>query len=137
MEFRIGHLAYHTADMNATLSFYRDVLGFKHIFSIQNEQGQPWIEYLMVPDGRFIELFHPGAEGIPEIGNSYLHLCLEVDDCAAAVQELEGKGIEIVTKMKQGRDGNLQAWIKDPDGRRIEIMQLTESSAQYKNRNTL
>ena len=36
MEFRIGHLAYQTADMNATLSFYRDVLGFKHIFSIQN-----------------------------------------------------------------------------------------------------
>ena len=59
MEFRIGHLAYQTADMNATLSFYRDMLGFKHIFSIQNEQGQPWIEYLMVPDGRFIELFHP------------------------------------------------------------------------------
>ena len=137
MEFRIGHLAYQTANMEASLSFYRDILGFKHIFSINNDQSQPWIEYLMVPDGRFIELFHPNSDSKPEIGQSYLHLCLEVDDCAAAVRELESKGVTIDIPVKQGKDGNFQAWIKDPDGRRIEIMQLVETSGQYRNRNNL
>lgn len=134
MEFRIGHLAYKTANMEATLSFYRDVLGFKHIFSINDDKNQPWIEYLMTPDGRFVELFYPDAEGVPEIGRSYMHLCLEVDDCAAAVQELEQKGVAISSYVKRGSDGNYQAWINDPDGRSIEIMQLVESSEQYKHR---
>lgn len=134
MEFRIGHLAYKTANMEATLSFYRDALGFKHIFSINDDKNRPWIEYLMTPDGRFVELFYPDAEGVPEIGRSYMHLCLEVDDCAAAVQELEQKGVAISSYVKQGSDGNYQAWINDPDGRSIEIMQLVESSEQYKHR---
>lgn len=134
MEFCIGHLAYRTADMKATLSFYTQALGFKHIFSINDDKAQPWIEYVMTPDGRFIELFYPEAEGVPELGRSYMHLCLEVDDCAAAVHELEQKGVKISAHVKLGSDGNYQAWIKDPDGRDIEIMQLVENSEQYKNR---
>lgn len=137
MDFRIGHVAYRTKDMKATLSFYTDILNFKHAFSIKDKDNQPWIEYIMTPDGRFIELFYPNAEDTPELGRSYLHLCLEVDDCAAAVAELENKGVAIYKPLRQGRDGNYQAWIKDPDGREIEIMQLAESSAQYKNRSTL
>ena len=137
MDFRIGHVAYQTKDMKATLSFYTDILNFRHAFSIKDKDDQPWIEYIMTPDGRFIELFYPKSEETPELGRSYLHLCLEVDDCAAAVTELEGKGVEIWKPLRQGRDGNYQAWIKDPDGRQIEIMQLAENSEQCKNRNSL
>lgn len=134
MEYRIGHLAYRTTDMNATLPFYTQVLGFKHVFSIEDDNRQPWIEYLMTPDGRFVELFYPEAEGTPELGKSYMHLCLEVDDCAAAVAELKAKGIAIVHELCQGKDGNYQAWIRDPDGRDIEIMQLVSTSGQYQSR---
>ena len=135
MDYCIGHIGYRTREMQKTLSFYRDTLGFRHIFSLPDEQGQPWIEYLMTPDGRFIELFEPeaGREYLP--GGTYMHLCLEVDDLEAAVAELEGKGVKIDSPIKLGGDGNYQAWISDPDGRDIELMQLAETSEQYTFRN--
>ena len=54
MDFRIGHLAYRTRDMEKTLAFYTGALGFQHIFSLANERGEKWIEYVMTPDGRFL-----------------------------------------------------------------------------------
>ena len=135
MEYRIGHIGFSTFDLEKTLAFYRDALGFRHIFSLADDQGRPWIEYLMTPDGRFVELFVP--EGASANTGTYKHLCLEVDDLEAAVKELEGKGVEISSPVRQGSDGNYQAWIHDPDGRDIELMQLAEISDQYKFRNGL
>lgn len=134
MEYRIGHIGYSTKDMDRTLGFYRDVLNFRHIFSLADDQGRRWIEYLMTPDGRFIELFVP--ENAADAAGTYKHLCLEVDDLEAAVRELAEKGVSS-TPIRQGSDGNFQAWIKDPDGRDIELMQLAESSDQYQYRNGL
>lgn len=137
MQFRIGHLAYRAANMEKTLAFYTQMLGFKHLFSIKDDQNNPWIEYVMTPDGRFLEFFYTAAPGVPDIGASYMHLCLEVDDCAAAVAELEAKGVRIDRPVKTGKDGNRQAWVKDPDGRDIEIMELVNVSPQYQGRASL
>lgn len=136
MKFKMGHLAYLTRNMDKALAFYRDALGFRHAFSLSNDKGEPWIEYLMAPDGRFIELFHP--EGYPLLpGNAYMHLCLEVEDIEAAVAELESKGVVIRIRPTRGSDSNLQAWIDDPDGRAIELMQLSAASPQSHARGTL
>ena len=137
MQYRIGHLAFRTADMQKTLTFYTEMLGFRHQFSIKDDQGNPWIEYVMTPDGRFIEFFYMSKQTLPEKGESYMHLCLEVDDCAGAVAELESKGVVIDRPVKTGKDGNRQAWVKDPDGRDIEIMELVSVSPQYKGRASL
>ena len=134
MEFRIGHLAYLTADMEATLAFYVGALGFTHAFSLADDNGQPWIEYTMSPDGRFVEFFYATAEEAHADTGSFRHLCLEVDDCAAAVAELEKKGIKIDHPVSQGKDTNFQAWITDPDGRPIELMQVNPTSGQFKAR---
>lgn len=136
MDYRVGHIAYQAKDMKATLDFYTRVLGFKHLFSLAGKENEPWIEYVGTPDGRFIELFHH-SHGNDEPLSSYLHLCLEVDDCAAAVAELEGKGGEIWKPLKVGKDGNKQAWVHDPDGREIEIMELAADSQQGAFRKTL
>lgn len=133
MEYRVGHLAYRTHDMGEALRFYTEMLGFEHIFSLADGEGKPWIEYVKTPDGRFIELFHPDGEPVSK-DSGYLHLCLEVDDCAAAVRELEDKGVAIRVPVNMGGDGNYQAWIRDPDGRDIELMQLSPESPQYKAR---
>lgn len=136
MEYRIGHLAYRTQDMDKTLAFYTGALGFRHIFSLADGRGEKWIEYVMAPDGRFLEFFYPDAAEFSP-GTSYMHLCLEVDDCAAAVAELEAKGVAIRVPVNRGSDGNYQAWIRDPDGRDIELMQLSPDSEQARNRASL
>ena len=44
---------------------------------------------------------------------------------------LESRGIE-VTNMKSGMDHSIQAWIKDPDGNAIELMEYTHESLQLR-----
>ena len=44
---------------------------------------------------------------------------------------LESRGIE-VTNMKTGIDHSIQAWIKDPDGNAIELMEYTHASLQLR-----
>ena len=88
----IGHVAYNVSNMKASLEFYVGKLGFTHSFSIPRDDGTPWIEYLHVAPGQFIELFY--SDEAPA-GGYYNHLCLQVEDCAAAVEALRENGVVI------------------------------------------
>jgi lactoylglutathione lyase len=60
------------------------------------------------------------------------HMCLEIDDVVALIKELEAVGIPLLLPYKVAVDGNPQAWIEDPDGNRIELMQMAPDSMQLK-----
>jgi lactoylglutathione lyase len=60
---------------------------------------------------------------------SYSHYCLTVDDLPATLQELADRGLEI-SGPRFGLDGNWQYWVTDPDGNRIELMQMMPDSKQ-------
>jgi catechol 2,3-dioxygenase-like lactoylglutathione lyase family enzyme len=62
----------------------------------------------------------------------YNHLCLEVADLDVALRELEAAGVPLAREKQMGQDGNWQAWIEDPDGHRIELMQMMPDSLQAK-----
>lgn len=129
MNYTIGHTAMFVTDMKKALDFYVNGLGFTHAFSL-DQNGKPWIEYLKICDGQFLELFYLEKERVG--GNAYHHLCLCVPDCEAAVKELEARGVKIRTYPRQGTDTNIQAWIDDPDGNAIEIMEIRPTSPQAK-----
>jgi lactoylglutathione lyase len=40
------------------------------------------------------------------------------------------RGVPLSQAKKVGPDGNLQAWIEDPDGNRIELMQMAPNGLQ-------
>jgi catechol 2,3-dioxygenase-like lactoylglutathione lyase family enzyme len=129
---RIGHAAYHVENMEASLHFYCTILGFKHAFELRKDDGAAWIEYIKVCEGQFIELFHGGrnkAEPVKQpIG--FNHICLEVYDIYETANHLKANGVTLDVEPKRGKDGNLQCWAKDPDGNRIEFMQLEPGSPQ-------
>ena len=50
----------------------------------------------------------------------------------AAVEHLRENGAPIDREPVVGRDGNWQAWTRDPDGNDIELMQLSEESPQWR-----
>jgi len=129
---RIGHAAYHVEDMEKSLHFYCTVLGFKHAFELRKDTGEAWIEYIKVCDGQFIELFHGGKNKPERVKNSigYNHICLEVTDIREIASHLKANGIVLDVEPKMGKDGNYQCWAKDPDGNRIEFMQLEPGSPQ-------
>ena len=85
---------------------------------------------MCVAPGQFIELFYPEGKAVEE-DTRYMHLCLQIDDLPAYVAQLVERGIE-VSEPTRGSDHNLQAWVHDPDGNAIELMQIDPSSPQAK-----
>ncbi|MDR0707540.1 MAG: VOC family protein [Treponema sp.] len=131
----IAHTAITTKDMDKSLDFYTRTLGFKKAFEIRNpETGGPWINYIYIGNEQFIELFYGGTKDNPwsEELRGFNHLCLRVDDIHSAVERIQKEGGAIADGPKQGGDNNWQAWISDPDGVRIELMQIGEKSPQRK-----
>ncbi|TVP85652.1 MAG: VOC family protein [Acholeplasmataceae bacterium] len=129
----IAHLAFRVTDMDDAVRFYETVFGFKKIFTLDDEQGHPWLVYLKVADRQFIELFH--AEKPlrlqPEI-TAYQHLCIEVTDMDAFTRHLDDLGMTPDQPVIRGLDHNLQCWIKDPDGNPIEIMAYGPDALQLR-----
>lgn len=117
----LAHTAYHVTDMTESLRFYCEGLGLTEAFELRDDKGTPWIRYLRVAPGQFIELFY--AKPQPAENISYAHLCLEVTDIQEAVRQLREGGFPVDAEPKQGSDCNWQAWTHDPDGNRIELMQ--------------
>ena len=132
----IGHVAFRVASLQRALDFYCNKLGFSEAFRLEKEgQPSPWIVYIQVAPGSFIELFPdpqdaPGALPARDPRASYKHVCLLVDDLPATLRELAERGLEISGSPVRGMDTNLQYWINDPDGNPIELMQIMPTSPQ-------
>ncbi len=124
----IAHACFTVSNLERALVFYRDSLGLAEAFDFVDDQGHRFGIYLHAGGRNFIELFE-GTLDAPATGQSYRHICLEVDDIEATAAALLERGIE-VSPVKLGRDQSFQAWITDPDGNRIELHQYTAESWQ-------
>jgi len=129
----MAHMAITVGDMQESLRFYTEALGLQRAFEIPNpKDGSPWIVYLTVCPGQFVELFYGGTEEHAwqsrQIG--FNHLCFEVEDIHAASQKVLDAGYTLDILPKQGADFNWQSWTKDPNGIRIELMQIDPKSPQ-------
>jgi lactoylglutathione lyase len=128
----IGHVALKVADIGRSLEFYRERLGFAEMMRLNNDDGSLWLVYLRITDTQFIELF-PGGQGSHAPGSEVTavnHFCLESDDLDATAARLREAGVRLTVEPKMGLDGNRQCWIEDPDGNRIEFMQMSPDSMQ-------
>ncbi len=125
----LGHAAFAAHDLEETLAFYR-LLGIEEAFRLNHDDGSLMLVYLHVSGDRFIEIFPGGPEPDPNRVQSFMHICLLTEDLGGVVERLRGEGVKIDREPVEGLDGNLQAWIQDPDGNAIELMQLTEDSPQ-------
>ena len=108
---------------------------FKKAFEIANpETGAPWIVYLAIAPGQFLELFYDGTEENPWRDSlfGFNHFCFEVNDICQTVDRIRGAGYTIDIEPKQGADKNWQAWVTDPNGIRIELMKIDPESLQAK-----
>ena len=129
---QVGHAAYVVKDIEAARRYYCDGLGIEEAFQLHNDDGSLWIVYMNAGNGTFVELF-PDPDFEPNDANvSYKHLCLLVDDIETTVAEMKSRGVEFTSGINQGKDGNSQAWTRDPDGNRIELMQIAPDSDQAK-----
>jgi catechol 2,3-dioxygenase-like lactoylglutathione lyase family enzyme len=124
----LAHTCFTVSDLDRALTFYRDALGLEEAFDFTDDEGRRYGIYLHLGERNFIELFE-GTVAEPAEGQSFRHICLEVDDIEATVKTLRERDLE-VSPIKMGRDHSYQAWITDPDGNRIELHQYTPDSWQ-------
>jgi len=124
----IAHACFTVSNLDRALGFYRDALGLEVAFEFLRDDGTRYGVYLKLGRRTFIELFE-GTLGEPAEGQSYKHICLEVDDIDATVAMLRTRGV-VVSDKKLGKDQSWQAWITDPDGNRIELHCYTPESWQ-------
>lgn len=128
----LAHVALRVKEFDRALDFYVGKLGLAEMMRMNHADGSPWIIYLRVTDTQFLELFDKGeGDRAPERERLGLnHLCLEVDNLENVVAALAERGVTLSRPMKVGADNNKQAWIEDPDGHRIELMQMAPDSLQ-------
>lgn len=130
----LAHVAIKVTDLDRSLDFYVNRLGFPEMMRLNNEDGSTWLVYLRITDDQYLEVF-PGAETDRAPGwnaNGMNHMCLAVEDIDAVVKRIEDASIALLLPLKLAVDGNRQAWIEDPDGNRIELMEMDPNSLQLK-----
>jgi lactoylglutathione lyase len=129
----IGHVAIRVKDIAASLEFYVGKLGFQEMLRLDRE-GRLWLVYLRITDDQFLEIFPDGtgdrAAEREVVG--YNHMCLTVPDIEQTVRELEALGIPLIRPKVLAADGNWQTWIEDPEGHRIELMQMDSDCLQVR-----
>ena len=134
---KLAHLNFVTNDLEKIIDFYVDKLGMKVKFTLDNKEGKPFGYYFACGDTTFLEFFDQemasqvwgGNVEELNIGTRYKHFCLEVTGLDEYCKMLKDKGVE-VTEIKLGMDNSRQAWIADPDGNSIELMEYSYSSLQ-------
>ena len=127
----IAHVAIRVKDVDRSLDFYCNKLGFKEMMRLERD-GKLWLVYLRVTDDQFLEIF-PEGEGGPQVPHEtvgYNHMCFAVPDINQTVREIEAAGIEFYRPKIKQADNNWQCWIRDPDEHRIELMQMADDSLQ-------
>lgn len=130
----LAHVAIKVTDLDRSLDFYVNKLGFPEMLRLYNDNGSTWLVYLRITDDQYLEVF-PGAENDRAPGwnaNGMNHMCLAVENIAGLVKQIEAAGIPLLMPLKLALDGNWQAWIEDPDGNRIELMEMAADSLQLK-----
>ncbi len=139
MTVRLAHLCLRTERFEAMTSFYRDCLALPVKFELKLPDGAAFGRYFSLGNRSFLEIFdHSGATKMwggheghvgPEPGSTFQHFCLEVEGLEKYRSELVARGVA-VSEITTGMDNSRQAWIKDPDGNDIELMEYTAKSLQ-------
>lgn len=131
----IAHVALKVRDLGKSLEFYTGKLGLQEMMRLDKPDGAPgvWLVYLRITDTQYLELFPEGqGDRAPGWNDTAIkHFCRGVEDLDAPLAHLEMVGNPLLLPKKQAVDGNWQAWIEDPDGNRIELMQMMPGSLQY------
>ncbi|BCA55261.1 putative Glyoxalase [Nitrospira sp. KM1] len=118
----LGHIVFYVKDLERSLAFYRDLLGFKEVGRAFNgaaaalTSGRTHHEFLLIqvgdipgpPPGRRRGLYHIGIK----IGDG-------LDELRLAKRELEQAGITIDGMSDHTVSQSL--YLRDPDGNEVEL----------------
>jgi len=130
---RFGHVAFKVADVERSLRWYADALGATKIYHAEAQGERPELMFLEFAKGQCVELF-TGGKNMPKsppdpIG--YIHFCVVIDDLEQALEHLAAMNVKPERKFL-GRAKQRIAFISDPDGNSIELMEIPPESEIFR-----
>ena len=132
MGFALHHTALVVGDLSRALAFY-EALGFATAFQWSAPDGSRTITQLRLGEGTIELVSYPGgaarpeadSDGAPRLGLA--HIAFAVDDIDAALSWLQSEGMAApVVTISETAFGWRIAFIEDPDGTSVELVEMAE-----------
>ena len=128
--FRFLHTMLRVADLDKSIAFYTGHLGMKLLRRSENETGKYTLAFLGYgdeTDHTVIELTYNWGHDEPyDKGAAFGHLAVGVPDLYGLCEALGKKGVKIPRPPGPVKGGTtLIAFIEDPDGYKIELIERT------------
>ena len=136
MDLAIGHTGFVVSDMDRSVAFYRDILGFPVVDDVERE-GEYIEAMLDVPGARvrtvFLDAYGHTLELVEYLSGSGNpvrapnnapgkgHISFWTSDIEADCQYLSSKGVEFVSSPQYGPTGGAAVYFLDPDGLTLEL----------------
>ena len=115
--FGVSHLAVYTSDPAATEHFYKDTLGAAKMADPENPKGvkyalsaTQWVEVLPLPADAGVERMD--------------HAAWNVSSAEGMLKYLAAKGWKTPGNVEKGRDGSRWITVLDPEGNKVEFVEL-------------
>ncbi|WOO41803.1 VOC family protein [Rubellicoccus peritrichatus] len=127
MPITFDHTRIRVSDLQKSIDWYCLTCGFNVVKRTDKSPSGNQLAHLEIPGSAHrLELTHSPDYKV-EVPEDLVHTCIRVDDIVEYCQKLEGAGIEIWPdgwKEKfASEDGMKMAFITDPDGYEVEILE--------------
>ncbi|HIK46240.1 MAG TPA: lactoylglutathione lyase [Leptolyngbyaceae cyanobacterium M65_K2018_010] len=131
---RLLHTMLRVGDLERSLAFYCDVLGMRLLRKKDYPGGEftlAFVGYGDESDHTVLELTYNWGVDSYDLGNAYGHIAIGVDDIYKTCEQIKAMGGQVVREpgpMKHG--STVIAFVQDPDGYKVELIQLGTSEGQ-------
>jgi lactoylglutathione lyase len=127
---RLLHTMLRVGNLQRSIDFYTQVLGM----TLQRTSENPDYKYSLAfvgygknPEHAEIELTHNWGVENYDMGTAYGHIALGVPDAYAACDKIKAAGGNVTREAGPVKGGaTVIAFVTDPDGYKIELIQRTE-----------
>jgi lactoylglutathione lyase len=130
---RLLHTMLRVGDLQRSIDFYTQVLGMQLLRRSENPEYKyslAFVGYEGNPAQAEIELTYNHGVDSYDLGTAYGHIALGVPDAYAAVDKIKAAGGNVTREAGSVKGGStVIAFVTDPDGYKIELIQRVEGGA--------
>ncbi|MDB1123447.1 lactoylglutathione lyase [Vibrio algarum] len=129
---RMLHTMIRVGDLDRSIEFYTKVMGMELLRKNENTEYKYTLAFVGFGDesqGAVIELTYNWGTSGYDMGNAFGHIAIGVDDIYSTCDAIKAVGGNVTREPGPVKGGTTQiAFVKDPDGYMIELIQNKQAS---------
>ncbi len=134
---KLLHTMLRVGDLDLSISFYCDILGMQLLRRKDYPDGKFTLAFVGYGDEQnnsVIELTHNWDTKNYDLGNGFGHVALGVENIYTACDAIKNLGGKVTREPGPMKHGSTEiAFVEDPDGYKIELIQLKDTASPVKN----